>query len=70
MKRLTAIICVIVLCLSTALSLASTEIKDDISFRNIPWESSIDEVLATLKKEFVLTNLYALVPFDASDVRF
>ena len=52
MKRLTAIICVIVLCLSTALSLASTEIKDDISFRNIPWESSIDEVLATLKKEF------------------
>jgi hypothetical protein len=50
MKRLSAIILIIILCLSTTLSLA--ESKDGITFRNIPWESSIDDVLAILKKEF------------------
>lgn len=52
MKRISVLTLVVILCSLFIMPSVFAESNEEITFRGIPWESSVDDVLSTLKKEF------------------
>ena len=52
MKRISVFALAVMLCLVFLMSSVSADTKEEITFRGIPWESSVEDTLSSLKKEF------------------